>query len=77
MAPPFLALTFLYCCCLVVGSYPQPDSSLLLFFEHVNRIGYSLSPLGFGVLLMEYEQRGLLIHEIAFFKGLEGTVDKY
>ena len=44
--------------------------------EHAKGIGISLSLPCFGALLTECEQRGLLEHEIAHLKGLEGTACK-
>ena len=41
--------------------------------EHAHCAGYSFSPLCFGALLMECEQRGLFEHEIALLQGLEAT----
>ena len=39
--------------------------------------GLSFSPLYFEVLLMECEQVGLLEHEIALLKGLEGRAGNH
>ena len=45
-------------------------------FNHTKNISLSFSPLCFGVLSMECEQRGSFEHEMAFLKGLEGAAGK-
>ena len=46
-------------------------------FNHTKNISLSFSPLCFGVLSMECEQRGSFEHEMAFLKGLEGAAGKW
>ena len=64
---------------LALSRHESPRDALSLFVhaKHLGPFGISFSPLYFEVLLMECEQVGLLEHEIALLKGLEGRAGNH